>query len=290
MVNRSLVRRKSLTLLFSRFLPAMLLTLIAEVITISIQYLQTGLFGYFGVPSLDTAQLTSQESIMAFANKFLEDKTNIVIVISVFCALYVFSYIITAPLKFGTLKWYRETVNGKRENIGFALNQYASFKNVGSAIGMYVYLGLNYLKWALLMFSGPASIFALGLFIIDKTEYFGLLTLLLGVATLPGAIALYVLIINRYFLAPYLYAAGGCTILESMRDSMRIMKDKNKGLFVFQLQLLPILLIATVACYGIGAIIAAPFMNMCYAAYADELLKIENGETSQDDNIEFTVE
>lgn len=290
MINRSLVRRKSLTLLFNRFLPAMLLTLIAEVITISIQYLQTGLISYFGVPSLSNEDMLSQESLMAFVDKFMENNRNIVVVLTVFLALFVFSFIISAPLKFGTLKWYRETVNGKRENIGFALNSYASLKSIASSIGLYIYLGLNYLKWALLIFAGPVSILTLGLFLSKTPDILALLILLIGIMLLPGAIALYVLVTNKYFLTPYIYAAGNCTVIEATRDSINIMRDKNKGLFVFQLQLLPILLLASVACYGVGAIIATPFVNMCYAVYADEILKIENGETTQNENIEFTVE
>lgn len=290
MINRSLVRRKSLTLLFNRFLPAMLLTLIAEIITISIQYLQSALISFFGVPSLDAAEMVTQEAIIDYAQKFTADKKNIIVVMTVFISLFLFSYVISAPLKFGTLKWYRETVNGKQERVGFALNSYASFKSIISSIGLYFYLFINYLKWALLMFAGPISLFILGMFVAEKTEALGILILLISLMLLPGAIALYVLITNKYFLTPYLYASENYTILEATRESMEIMKTKNKALFVFQLQLLPILLIASIACYGVGSVIVTPFINMCYAVYADEILKVENGETSQNDNIEFTVE
>ena len=65
------------------------------------------------------------------------------------------------------------------------------------------------------------------------------------------------------------------------------MRGQSGGLLVFQLSLIPLILIAYFVCYGAGTIIIAPFASMCYATYADEILA---GGSGEEENIEYTVE
>ncbi|MBO4583833.1 MAG: hypothetical protein J5756_02065 [Clostridia bacterium] len=289
MVNRSLVRRKAIMRLMGRFLPAMLLALLAEVITFAVSYLQTAVYNALGIKLITASQLISTEAIDAYFKELLADRFAVVKMLAVFAGGLLVSFIIAAPLRFGTLKWHVAVVKGNPKQIGYALNEYGSFKAIGRSLWIYVYTGLHYLKWGALIFAAPLGMAVGGSLIYGQGKE-GLAGMLMsfGVVTAIACAVLFIFVTNRLFLAPYIYAEGDISAVAATRESKERMRGQSGGLLVFQLSLLPFVLLSYLLCYGAGTIIVAPFASMCYATYADEIMT--GGGSAEEENIEYTVE
>ena len=61
-----------------RFLPAMLLALLAEVITFAVSYLQTAVYNALGIKLITASQLISTEAIDAYFKELLADRFAVV--------------------------------------------------------------------------------------------------------------------------------------------------------------------------------------------------------------------
>lgn len=289
MVNRSLVRRKSIMRLMGRFWTAALLALIAEVISLAVSYLQSAVYKAVGVKLITAQQLVSTEAIDAYFTEFMADRWGLVKLVAIFAGGLLATFILSAPLRFGTLKWHYSVVKGSPKTLGWALNEYGSPKSIGRSLWIYIYTGLHYLKWGLLIFSAPLSM-AVGGSLLYGPGREGVAGMLMsfGVVAATGCAVLFVYVTNRLFLAPYIYADGGISAFGAVRESKARMRGQSGGLLVFQLSLIPLILISSILCYGAGTIIVAPFASMCYATYADEILT--GGSAEEEEKIEYTVE
>lgn len=294
MVNRSLVRKKSLMLLTGRLLPAMLLALLAEVITLAVSFLQNAAYKAFGVTLVSASDLLTEEAVDAFIAQFVTDRALLLKLALIGAAAAVVTFIVAAPLRFGTLRWFRAAAKGDPQPLGYALNSYGTLRDIGRSLWIYAYTGLHCLKWAALIFPVPFAVLILGYsFFCDAVAAgtgTGLSELLVGVGLLltVAATVLFIYIITRFFLAPYIYAEGDVSAVEAVRESRERMRGQAGGLLVFMLSLIPLILLASLLCYGAATIIVTPYTQMCFAVYALELL----GEAPQQkpDDIEYTVE
>lgn len=289
MINRSLVRRKAIMRLVGRFWTAALLALIAEIISLAVTYLQSAVYKAFSIKLITAEQLLSTEAIDAYFKELLSDRWAVVKMMLIFAGGLLVTFILSAPLRFGTLKWHYAVVKGSPQTIGYALNEYGTFRGVGRSLWIYIYTGLHYLKWGLLIFAAPLGM-AIGGSMIYSKGHEGVAGMLMsfGVVAAIACAVLFVFVTNRLFLAPYIYSEGDISAVESVRESKERMRGQSGGLLVFQLSLIPLILITYFLCYGAGTIIVAPFASMCYATYADEILT--GGSANEDEEIEYTVE
>ena len=289
MINRSLVRRKAIMRLVGRFWTAALLALIAEVISLAVTYLQNAVYNAFGVKLITAEQLLSTEAIDAYFKELLADRWAVVKMLAIFAGGLLVTFIVSAPLRFGTLKWHYSVVKGDPQKLGYALNEYGTLKGVGRSLWIYIYTGLHYLKWGLLIFAAPLGMAVGGSMIYGEgSEGTAGMLMSFGVVAAIACAVLFVYVTNRLFLAPYIYAEGDVSAVESVRESKERMRGQSGGLLVFQLSLIPLILITYFLCYGAGSIVVAPFASMCYATYADEILT--GGSANEDEEIEYTVE
>lgn len=289
MVNRPLVRRKAMLRLMGRLMPGMVLALIAEIIMLAVTFLMNACFNSFNVILPKTEDLISTDAIKAYFIGLMEDKYALLKLACIIAGAYLIGFIISAPLKFGTLRWYLNAAEDKTEPIGYALNSYSSLKEIGRSIWIYLYTYLHYLKWALVTFLPAVGIIVAASFITaGGNPSLGVSVFLLGILVGLGLSVLYIYITNRFFLAPYIYAEGSVSAAEACRESARMMRGQCGGLFVFRFSLVIVEFIATMFCYGAATIVAAPYINMCEASYAAELL-FGSSEPKQE-KVEYTVE
>ena len=274
--------------LMGRFWAAAMLALIAEVINLAVSYLQSAVYNAFHVKLITAQQMISTEAIDAYFKELLSDRWAVVKMLSIFAGGLLVTFLLSAPLRFGTLKWHYSVVKGTPQTVGWALNEYGSLKSIGRSLWIYIYTGLHYLKWGLLIFAAPLGM-SIGGSLIYKKGSEGVAGMLMsfGVVAAIGCAVLFVYATNRLFLAPYIYAEGGVSAFQAVRESKERMRGQSGGLLVFQLSLIPIILITYFLCFGVGTIIVAPFASMCYATYADEIL---TGGSAEEENIEYTVE
>lgn len=275
--------------LMGRFWAAAMLALIAEVISLAVSFLQNAVYKAFNVKLLTAQQLISTEAIDAYFKELLSDRWAVVKMLSVFAGGLLVTFLLSAPLRFGTLKWHYSVVKGSPQTVGWALNEYGSPKSVGRSLWIYIYTGLHYLKWGLLIFAAPLGMSIGGSLIYEKgREGVAGMLMSFGIVAAIGCAVLFVYVTNRLFLAPYIYAEGDISAFQAVRESKERMRGQSGGLLVFQLSLIPLILITYFLCYGAGTIIVAPFASMCYATYADEILT--GGASGEEEEIEYTVE
>ena len=274
--------------LMGRFWAAAVLALIAELISLAVTYLQSAVYNAVGVRLISAENLLSTEAIDAYIKELLSDRWAVVKMMCVFAGGLLVTFLLSVPLRFGTLKWHYAVVKGTPQTIGYALNEYGSLKGVGRSLWIYIYTGLHYLKWGLLCFAAPLGMSVAGSMIYSDGHdgAAGVLMSFSVVAAVACAV-LFVYVTNRLFLAPYIYSEGDISAVRATRESKERMRGQSGGLLVFQLSLIPLILIAYFVCYGAGTIIIAPFASMCYATYADEILA---GGSGEEENIEYTVE
>lgn len=274
--------------LMGRFGTAMLLALIAEIISLAVSFLQNAAYNAVGVKLITAQELVSTETIDAYFKQLMSDRWAVVKLISVFAGGLLVTFLLSAPLRFGTLKWHYAVVKGSPQTVGWALNEYGSLKSIGRSLWIYIYTGLHYIKWGLAIFAAPLAMSVGGSLIYEKgREGAAGMLMSFGVVAGVACAVLFVFVTNRLFLAPYLYSEGDISAVEAVRESKARMRGQSGGLLVFQLSLIPLILITYFLCYGAGTIVVAPFASMCYATYADELL---TGGSSGEEEIEYTVE
>ncbi len=281
-------------LLTGRLLPAMLLALLSEVITLAVSFLQNAAYKAFNVTLMTASDLLTEEAVDAFIAQFVSNRTLILKVALISVAAALVTFIVAAPLRFGTLRWFRSAAKGEQQPIGYALNSYGTPREIWRSLWIYIYTGLHCLKWAALIFPVPFAVFTLGYCFYCDAAAAGTSTgtsellIAVGILLAVAATVLFIYVITRFFLAPYIYAEGNVSAAEAVRESRERMRGQAGGLLVFMLSLIPIILIASLLCYGAATIIVTPYAQMCFAVYALELL----GESPQQnpDDIEYTVE
>ncbi len=272
-----------------RLMPGMLLALIAEVVLLAVTFLQNGAFDAFAVPLPSTSELMTPQALEAYVLKLLSDEMILIKLLGIIVGAAAVNFIISAPLRFGTLRWYWQAAQDKVQPVGYAINSYASFKEIGRSLWIYIYVGLHYIKWAILTFIPAIAVIAGGALVnAGGNETLAVSLVYLGVLIGVGMAVLYIYITNRFFLAPFLYAEGDISAAEACRQSKEMMKGGCGGLFVFRFSLVIVEIIATMFCYGAATIVAAPYINMCEASYAAELV-FGSSEPKQE-KVEYTVE
>lgn len=288
MINRPLVRRKAMMRLMMRLMPAMMLALIAELILLAVTLLQDSSFSALGVVLPKAENLTTPEALEAYAHQLLSDRMMILKLCSVVVGASLVNFIISAPLRFGTLRWFWQAAQDKSETIGYAINSYGSLREIGRSLWIYIYTGLHYLKWALLLYFPPIALIGAST-LLEESGKAGVAFTLASIALILAVVmsVLYIYVTNRFFLAPYLYAGGDVSAVDAVRESRDRMRGQAGGLFVFRFMLVFIEFVATLFCYGAASIIAVPYVNMCEASYAAELIL---GSEQKKEEVEYTVE
>lgn len=288
MVNRQLVRRKAfMRLMMGRLFPAIMLALIAEIILLAVSHLQNGAFSALGIKFPKAADVMVPESFKNYLINLLSDKYVLLKIAAVIAGGSVVNFIVSAPLRFGTLKWYWRAANDKSEKIGYAINSYGSFKEIGKSLWIYIYTGLHYVKWALLCHLPTLAVIMFGSVAYADGNH-SLAVSLLGLSAFIGVgmTLLWYLITNRYFLAVYIYAERDVSAVEAVRESVALMRGQSGGLFVFRFTLVLIEMVAMLFC-SVANIFVMPYVSICEASYAAELICPSE---PKEENIEYTVE
>ena len=275
--------------LTGRFWAALVLAMIAELISLAVTFLQNAVYKALEVKLISAEQLLSTEAIDAYFKELLSDRWAVVKLMCIFAGGLLVTFMLSAPLRFGTLKWHYAVVKGAPQTIGYALNEYGSLKSIGRSFWIYIYTGLHYLKWGLLCFAAPLGMVVAGsMLYADGHEGTAGVLMSFSVVAAVACAVLFVYVTNRLFLAPYIYSEGDISAFRATRESKERMRGQSGGLLLFQLSLIPLILITYFLCYGAGSIVVAPFAAMCYATYADELLT--GGSANEEEKIEYTVE
>lgn len=289
MINRQLVRRKAMMrLMMGRLFPGIVLALIAEIVLLAVSYLQNGALAALSVSLPKTLDVMNLEALEKYILDLLADKYAMLKIASVFIGGSILNFLVSAPLRFGTLKWYWVAANDKTEPIGYALNSYGTFKEIGKSLWIYIYTGIHYIKWAILCYLPAIAVMSAGSIAVER----GNPTLAISLMCLGGFIAigmtfLWYLITNRYFLAPYLYAQKDISAVEALRESVGLMRGRSGDLFIFRFTLVLVEMLALLFC-SVASILVIPYVSMCEASYAAEVIC---GPSEQpDEKIEYTVE
>lgn len=288
MVNRQLVRRKAfMRLMMGRLFPAIILALIAEIILLAVSHLQNGAFTALGIKFPKAADVMVPESFKNYLINLLSDRYVLLKIAAVIVGGSLVNFIVSAPLRFGTLKWYWRAANDKSEKIGYAINSYGSFKEIGKSLWIYIYTGLHYVKWALLCHLPTLAVIMFGSVAYADGKH-SLAVSLLGLSAFIGVgmTLLWYLITNRYFLAVYIYAERDVSAVEAVRESVALMRGQSGGLFVFRFTLVLIEMVAMLFC-SVANIFVMPYVSICEASYAAELICPSE---PKEENIEYTVE
>ena len=275
MINRRLVRKKSVFLVMGKLFPAALLVLMAYLGSLAISTLCEALLTYMGgnLPDMETLLYSGidEESMALFMAS--DNLMKLGLMLLLYGAV---TFLLVTPLTFGTLRWYLSLAGDTPQSIGYALSPYSSLKTYFSALWLYLYTALRKLLWGIPIFIIPAAIIGAAVYFSGDEAYalLSVLLLFIGMSVLFAAYALFVIVTNRYFMTQYIYAKhDGIKVTEALSISVKVMKPYIYNLLVLQLSLIPFVIIGQFVCAG--ALFILPFVNTCYAVYATELMNKE---------------
>ena len=287
MVNRSLVRKKSLFLTLGLLFPAAILTMFSYVIPLVTDRFSSAYLTYVGAkqPTVDQ-MLSSDITNESFYGQFIT-ADNLIKIGAALAILGVLTFLISTPLNYGVLKWYFSAAFDRRQNIGYAFSPYASIKQIFKTYWLYLYMGFRYALWAILLFTPPVGVFTAAYLAQERSPALSFLLPLLGLLMIIGSLILFIFITNKFFLAPYLYAKSGkLSVVKAVRLSTGLMQKERGSLFLLQLSILPLQILGWLTVCA-GVFFAMPYTRMCYAVFASEKIKLEYDEEQQ---IEFKIE
>lgn len=226
-------------------------------LTVSILFyiLQMILDTFYGSPLVDLPDHTSWYQFMEAMVPYL-----------VFTGLLALLSWLLSPLTLGIQGWYARLVYERETPVGSIFSFFERGRLYLRALWYSVNLGVRTALWSILFFLLPSAAMGCLIGLRDKSSLFILLVFLTSVLFIVMAV-LYVMVLFRYFLAPYLMTIDdSLTANQAIKKSVAYTKGFRVDIFLFHLSFIGWFLL-TCLLFPLG-LYTVPYFNTSAAMLA----------------------
>lgn len=157
--------------------------------------------------------------------------------------------ILFSPLLLGVAGWFYALVGGEEPQVVDLFDFFAKGKRYFGSIWLQINLLFRGAVYGFLFLIAPFCLTSIGLFLVQgailppglsepAASLIGSMLTITGVVLTLVAILFLWIFLKRYFLVPYLFAQGGCSVRQAIRQSIFGMKGRKSELFLFDLSFL----------------------------------------------------
>ena len=164
--------------------------------------------------------------------------------LSMICALLVLS-----PLSLGVTQWYYKTVSGEPVGVSLIFSFFSHGKLYFKSVWYHIQITVRAFLWGILLFAPGLTLFALCNYFLEHPAE-GIETVALSIGLVLAVLLIVLcavvlmLVLFRYFLAPYyLVDNPELTVTQAIRLSIKGTKEQKGDLFLFVLSFLPWMLL-----------------------------------------------
>ena len=188
------------------------------------------------------------------------------------------AFLLTAPLKLGTTRWYYELSEGESPEVLSIFNCFSS-RQYFRALSLQIHTLGRMLLWALIYFVIPAALLAAALWVLDYgPSYMSVdMCYVIGCigAFFAGLMALffgvfYAVNMQKYFLARFYVANEQMGVWEALKKSRHASKGRRGEIMLFKLSFFPWALSSLVV---LPCLYAIPYYEISSMIYARVLME-----------------
>lgn len=219
------------------------------------------------------------------------------------CIMMLGSFLVMAPLNLGITTWYYGLSQGESPEVLSIFNVFSG-RSYFRALTLKIHLWGRKIIWALIYFALPIAIGVASIWLMGHGVFY--MDLNLGYAIsicglfFAGLLAvmmavLYVLHIQKYFLAEYYVVNENCGVWEAIKKSRHASRGKRGEILLFRLSFLPLFLLCI---FVIPTLYVLPYYSISSMLYArvlmeqhyrsTQLVPVEKKETAEGPDMDAT--
>lgn len=200
--------------------------------------------------------------------------------------------VLFSPLVIGCAGWFYRLVGDENTDVIDLFDHFSGIRRYFGSLWFQLNLAVRSFFYSFLFTAVPVAVLGMGYLLITgrwvSQDFSAPLSVLLGSMLMIAGTVLFIALgifawvfLKRYFLAPYLYAAGDCSVRQAFKQSVYFMKGHKGELFLFDLSFIGWFLCCIVL---VPILYVFPYYTSASALYARVL--IERGQREKEVSVQ----